>query len=111
MPGLTGHDKAMALVKTKATILPNPPREYDAQYFRQFIRVLENYFSQLDSLTPNQAQSYKATTFYGGVLVAGNYTTTEKNALTADTGAIVFDTTLGKLCVYNGAAWETVTSV
>ena len=37
-------------------------------------------------------------------------TATEKNALTAATGAIVFDTTLGKLCVYTGAAWQTVTS-
>ena len=25
-------------------------------------------------------------------------------------GLLVFDTTLGKICVYTGAAWQTVTS-
>lgn len=38
-------------------------------------------------------------------------TTTEKNAIsTPATGLVLFDTTLAKLCVYTGAAWETVTS-
>lgn len=32
---------------------------------RQVIRVLENYFSQLDSNAPNHAQSYTADNFYG----------------------------------------------
>lgn len=32
---------------------------------RQVIRVLENYFSQLDSNTPNYAQTYTADFFYG----------------------------------------------
>jgi len=39
-----------------------------------------------------------------------NMTTTQKNAMTGAVGAVVFDTTLGKLCVYNGAAWQTITS-
>ena len=43
--------------------------------------------------------------------VAQNVTTTQKNALAAVSGQIVFDTTLGKLCVYTGAAWQTITSV
>lgn len=44
--------------------------------------------------------------------VAENVTTAQKNAIVnPGRGQIVFDTTLGKLCVYNGAAWETVTSV
>jgi hypothetical protein len=38
-------------------------------------------------------------------------TTTEKNAIsTPATGLVVFDSTLAKICVYTGAAWETVTS-
>lgn len=38
-------------------------------------------------------------------------TTTQKNAIVSpNTGALVYDTTLGKLCVYNGSAWQTVTS-
>lgn len=42
----------------------------------------------------------------------GNYTTTVKNALTpVAAGTFVYDTTLNKLSVYNGSAWETITSV
>jgi hypothetical protein len=43
--------------------------------------------------------------------VAQNVTTTQKLALSATSGRIVFDTTLGKLCVYDGTAWQTITSV
>jgi hypothetical protein len=39
-----------------------------------------------------------------------NMTTTQKNAMTGAAGAVVFDTTLGKLCVYTGSAWQTITS-
>jgi hypothetical protein len=45
------------------------------------------------------------------VIVAPNVTTGQKNALTAVAGQIVFDTDLGKLCVYNGSVWQTITSV
>jgi hypothetical protein len=39
-------------------------------------------------------------------------TTAQKNAIgTPATGLVIFDTTLIKLCVYNGASWETVTSI
>jgi hypothetical protein len=55
----------MALDKFKAAPLPNPPSEYDAQYIRQVIRVLETYFSQLDSRAGNNAQTYTADFFYG----------------------------------------------
>ena len=37
-------------------------------------------------------------------------TTTEKNALAAAPGMVVFDTTLGKACVYTGSAWQTISS-
>jgi hypothetical protein len=76
---------------------------------RQVIRVIENYFSQLDSRTPNNAQKYTADTF-NGIAATRNVTTAEKNALAAEAGWVVFDTTLGKLCVYTGAAWQTITS-
>jgi len=77
----------MALEKFKAAPLPNPPVQYDPQYVRQLVRVLEIYFSQLDSLTPNQAQSYRADNFYGGnftgaSLTADNVTTTNIDAVT-----------------------------
>jgi hypothetical protein len=41
-----------------------------------------------------------------------NLTTVQKNAIAAPgAGLVVFDTTLAKLCVYSGAAWQTITSV
>jgi hypothetical protein len=41
-----------------------------------------------------------------------NMTTTQKNAVASPlAGLIVFDTTLAKLCVYSGSAWQTITSV
>ena len=57
----------MALDRFKAAPLPNPPAEYDSQYVRQLIRVLENYFSQLDSRTPNNAEKYTADAFQLGL--------------------------------------------
>lgn len=37
--------------------------------------------------------------------------TTQKNAIsTPGAGLIVYDTTLNKLCIYTGSAWETITS-
>jgi hypothetical protein len=58
----------MALSNFRAAPLPNPPSQYDPQYIRQLIRVLELYHSQLDSNTPNYAQSYTADDFFGGRL-------------------------------------------
>ena len=102
----------MALDFARASPLPNPPLQYDPQYIRQLIRVLETYFSQMDSNMPNHAQTYTADNFVGGIFMAGNYTTTQKNAIAGPkAGWVVFDTTLGKLCVYSGSAWQTITSV
>jgi hypothetical protein len=56
----------MALERFRATPVPLPPAEYDQAYMSQFIRMLGIYFAQLDSLTPNQAQSYRADQFIGG---------------------------------------------
>jgi hypothetical protein len=41
-----------------------------------------------------------------------NMTTTQKNAIASPAaGLMVFDTNLAKLCVYSGAAWQTITSI
>lgn len=40
-----------------------------------------------------------------------SYTTAQKIALVANPGALVFDTTLQKLCVYTVSGWQTITSV
>lgn len=55
----------MALDKFKAAPLPNPPAQYDPQYIRQVIRVLEVYFNQLDSDAANHASQYTADYFIG----------------------------------------------
>lgn len=67
----------MALSKFNAPSLPNPPAGYDPQYMRQLLGTIELYFSQLDSKTPNFAESYKADMFKGGNL---SLSTTETNA-------------------------------
>lgn len=99
----------MAMKNFRAGSLPNPPPQWDQQFMRQVLRVLELYFSQLDSNTPNYAETYTADTFHG-IAATKNVTTTQKNALTPSAGWVVFDTTLGKLCVYTGSAWQTITS-
>jgi hypothetical protein len=39
-------------------------------------------------------------------------TTTQKNAIASPAaGLVVYDTTLGKLCVRGASAWETITSI
>ena len=70
----------MALERFKAAPLPNPPSQYDPQYLRQLIRVIEIYFSQLDSFSPNQAQSYRADAFYGGTFDGTDITGTNVTA-------------------------------
>lgn len=84
----------MALKLFRAAPLPAPPLEWDAQYMRQFIRVLEIYFSQLDSNTPNYAQSYTADDFYGsgvGIHVPYNqfYSLADQSTAAVDLSAAV----------------------
>ena len=75
----------MALDKFRAPALPNPPAMYDPQYVRQLVRVIELYFSQLDSNTPNHAEKYTANEFIGGDFTGTNVVTT--NVVTANLSA------------------------
>ena len=84
----------MALDKFKAAPIPNPPSGYDAQYIRQVIRVLETYFSQLDSRTPNNAEKYTADEFVGGSFTGTNVTasgTVDTNLLIAQASLIGYE--------------------
>ena len=56
----------MALVGFRAPALPLPPNNYDVRQQAEFIRALRLYFNLLDSLAPQQAQSYRADSFFGG---------------------------------------------
>lgn len=87
----------MALDKFRAAPLPNPPAEWDPQYGRQLIRVLENYFSQLDSNTPNHAQKYTADEFVGG-----SFSGTEITASSVTTGGLTFNGGVGGYLGVNG---------
>lgn len=53
----------MALERFKAPALPIPTLEYDQIQQTNLIRALRLYFNQLDSLTPNVANSYRADAF------------------------------------------------
>lgn len=75
----------MALERFRAPALPIPTAEYDQRTMTDIIRALRLYFNQLDSLTPNQAQSYRADNFYGGefdgtVMTANNVATSTLTA-------------------------------
>lgn len=82
----------MALDKFKAAPLPNPPAQYDPQYMRQVIRVLETYFSQLDSRTPNNAQQYTADAFIGGSFSGTSVNSTSVNTIALDAVTADIDT-------------------
>jgi hypothetical protein len=87
----------MALDKFKASPLPNPPAQYDPQYIRQVIRVLEVYFNQLDSNTPNHAQKYTADEFVGGTFSGTNVTASvvATDLLTANAASIGYQSSNG----------------
>lgn len=87
----------MALDKFRAAPLPNPPAQYDPQYVRQVIRVLETYFSQLDSNTPNHAQKYTADEFVGGNFTGTNIAATSvaTTNLSAQQAAISYQASNG----------------
>jgi hypothetical protein len=63
----------MALVGFRAPALPLPAGQYDARQQNELIRALRLYFNLLDSLTPQQAQSYRAEEFIGGTFIGGGF--------------------------------------
>ena len=56
----------MAMKKFRAPALPVPSIDYDQKQQTDLIRALRLYFNLLDSLTPQQAESYQADEFIGG---------------------------------------------
>jgi hypothetical protein len=82
----------MALDKFRASPLPNPPSQYDPQYLRQVIRVLETYFSQLDSRAANNAQQYSADRFIGGSFSGTDITATSLDVINLNAVAANIDT-------------------
>jgi len=85
----------MALEKFRAPALPVPSVEYDQRQQTDLIRALRLYFNQLDSLTPNQAESYRADLFIGGEF-EGNFTGGSVTASSVDTTHLTADFTTTK---------------
>lgn len=63
----------MALIGFRAPALPLPLEQYDRAQMDQLINALRLYFNKLDSLTPQQANSYRADEFIGGVFFGDGY--------------------------------------
>lgn len=82
----------MALDKFRASPLPNPPAQYDPQFVRQLIRVLETYFSQLDSRAANNAEQYSADRFIGGSFSGTEIDATSLDVTTLNAVAANIDT-------------------
>jgi hypothetical protein len=65
----------------------------------------------IGTASPNASAILDAQSTTKGVRMP-NMTTTQKNAIVSPAaGLMVFDTTLAKLSVYSGVAWETITSL
>jgi len=63
----------MALVGFRAPALPLPTGQYDAKQQNELVRALRLYFNLIDSLTPQQAQSYRAQNFFGGAFSGAEF--------------------------------------
>lgn len=59
--------------------MPTPATEYSREQFRQLVRALEIYFSQLDSNTPNHAEKYTADSFQANLGGTPTITTGQMN--------------------------------
>jgi len=77
----------------------------------EYMRLNSSGSLGIGTSSPNASAILDAQSTTKGVRFP-NMTTTQKNAISSPAaGLVVFDTTLSKLCVYSGSAWQTITSV
>jgi hypothetical protein len=77
----------------------------------EYMRVNSSGNVGIGTSSPNASAILDAQSTTKGVRFP-NMTTIQKNAISSPAaGLVVFDTTLAKLCVYSGSAWQTITSV
>lgn len=76
--------------------------------------IAANLYATAAAIGQNTAPSASQVAIFTSTtkgLVFPRMTTTQKNAIaTPIEGMVVYDTTLHKLCIYTGSAWETITS-
>ena len=83
---------------------------WKSQSQADMINVANNFVGIMETSVISSAVLSVASTTRG--FLPPRMTTTQKNAITTPAaGLVVYDTTLGKLCVRTAAAWETITSI
>ena len=82
----------------------------NSSYGTERMRIDSSGNVGIGTSSPNAASIVDAQSTTKGVRFP-NMTTTQKNLIANVAGNVVFDTTLGKLCVNTGSAWQTITSV
>jgi hypothetical protein len=76
---------------------------------RWFVKGNTGILSNQSSTNASALVDLYSTTQGLGVM---SMTTTQKNAIASPrAGLMIFDSTLGKMCIYTGSAWQTITSV
>ena len=84
---------------------------YETSAFTERMRLTAAGSLGIGTSSPNASAILDAQSTTKGVRFP-NMTTTQKNAISSPAaGLVVFDTTLSKLAVYSGSAWQTITSV
>jgi hypothetical protein len=94
----------MALKRFRAPPLPYPGPLYTAEQQRALVRNIELYFSQLDSKTPNFAESYTADAFYGGSFFQSSSVVTADATVGANIAVVLVDATGGATTITLPAA-------
>jgi hypothetical protein len=69
------------------------------------VQAIAGDFSGQVNASLIQAENVTLLSVLGGLTVS-NQTTTQRNALSANTGMIIYNTTDGKFQGYNGATWD-----
>lgn len=82
----------MALTKYRASPIPKVPKEYNQRDMQEAFRIIQLYFNQLDSATPNYASSYLADKYYLGSMDTGPFWTSgtgsPETVVTAPVGSL-----------------------
>jgi hypothetical protein len=80
--------------------------------FRLDVNGTQRVQGKLSINTPTEASSVMEVTSTTQGFLPPRMTTTQKNAIASPAaGLVVYDSTLGKLCVRTASAWETITSI